>query len=396
MFMKVIMIGWRCNRILVMMLQAASNTFPNLMILHTGKRASTYHLACKWGMDSCNEQLMIWSKFKKSGYFTGYGEDHFPDTYSDLFEFKELPTDHYTRLLFGLGANEYGNIKCLKHKPSAHHVLDYAYQFVKAYKEENFFGFFWLSSYSHNPNHIPTLLQNALIRFFENINRLGALNNTIVIFLGDHGIRYGPQKIPVESYYDERLPMLFMKFPRSFQERHEMEFSNLVINQHRLTSHCDLHSTLWNILKLSDRSVRIIPPEFCPQCSSLFEEKSINRRCEDMEVTARWCSCNTLQEVDSTDIAEYLVPQILLYRLVNLTGNTDLQIKSVLRHHWFRYKFDYDDNITYYLIAVQMEQNNVQYESIIKRDQMDYEIVEDIFLISPYGSFINVTNCTQD
>lgn len=348
-------------------------------------------MVCRWGMDSCND-IMIWSKFRRSGYFTAYGEDRLPDTYGPLMQFKELPTDHYTRPLFLLGEKVLGNVICVKNRPSAHHVLDYAYQFVKTYKEQIFFGFFWLVSYSHDPTHIPTLLENEILKFFDDINLLGVLNNTIIIFLGDHGPRYGPQKIPVESYYDERLPMLYMKFPDSFRERHKAEFRNLEINQQRLTTHCDLHSTLWNILKFSDKSVTIVPPEYCPQCGSLFEEKPIYRRCENMEVSARWCSCNTLNEVDLNDAAATIVPQTLLYNLINETKE-DFQIETVIRLHWFRYDFDYKDNITYYLIAMQMLQEKKQYEGVVKRQDMKFEVLGEIDNISPRDKFVGFTEC---
>lgn len=360
---------------LILILQAASNTYPNLMILHTGKTESTYKAACNPGVDECND-LMMWTKFSRSGYVTAYGEDFRPPT----LDFRKMPTDHYTRLFFLLNYLEIGNIICFGKRPAAHHVLDYAYQFVKAYQDYHFYGFFWLVTYSHDPNRIPTLLQNRLIQFFEKIKRLGA-NNTIIILLGDHGIRYGPQKIPVESFYDEQLPMLFMKFPRAFKKKHIAEFRSLIINQRRLITHCDLHSTLWNILKLSDDSVTIKPPEFCPQCSSLFVEKSKYRRCESMEVHTRWCSCHVLNEVDSADIAANRVPQTLLQN-INRVTKRQFQLKSILRHHWFRHDFDYKNNITNYFIAMEMVQDNTQYEGVVQGHGTDYQVIE-FEIISP-------------
>lgn len=222
---------------------------------------------------------------------------------------------------------------------------------------------------------------------------MGALDNTIVFFLGDHGPRYGPLKRPVASYYDERLPMLFMWFPDSFRERHGAKFYNLQLNQHRLTTHCDLHSTLWSILKLSDNNVKIIPPEFCPLCTSLFEEKSIHRRCEHMNISPRYCSCHALNEVRSNDIAATVVPEIFQDKLNNNFQTSALKIKSILRHHWFRHEYDYEDNITYYLIAVQLEQEAKQFEGIIKKHQFHFEVLDEVDEISPRDEVVDVSHC---
>lgn len=364
------------------------------MILLTGKNSGTYHEACKDNMARCND-LMIWSEFKKNGYVTAYGEDHLPDTYIMDGGIKEPPTDHYTRPLFRLGEKELGNIVCLKNKPTAHHVLDYAYQFAKEYKNNKFFGFFWLTTYSHDPSHIPTLLQNQLIQFFEKLRELGTLKNTIIIFLGDHGARYGRLKLPMASYYDERLPMLFMWYPLSFRKRYVAQFNNLKINQHRLTTHCDLHSTLWNILRFSNNSVKVKPPEFCPRCSTLFEEKSLNRRCADMNVSARWCSCHVLDEVQPDDMASSVVPDIILSAL-KVKFEIDYKIKRILRHHWFRNEYyDLIDDIAYYVIAIEVVQEDRQFEGVVKIQGSQFNILGDIDMISPRDE-VDVSHCLVD
>lgn len=336
----------------------------------------------------CND-FFIWSKFKLSGFVTAYGEDELNGPFRRVIATK--PTDHYTRPFFLLGTKSEDNIVCLKTKPCTNHVLDYLYQFAEAYKDEKYFGAFWMLN-NHDPIHVSTLLQNQYVRLFKKLNGLGTLNNTIIIFYGDHGVRYGPLKIPVTSYYDERLPMLYMWFPHSFRQRFKHKYHNLQLNQYRLTTHSDLHSTLWDILKLSDKNVAITPPQYCPSCGSLFEKKSKHRRCEDMGVTARWCSCDVLNNVTSTDIAATLVPEILLYRLSTDKGQ-EFEIKKILRHQWFRSEYDHKDNITYYVIAIQVTQADEQFEGVIKQHNLDFFVLGEIDNISPRKQVHDTFQC---
>lgn len=334
---------------------------------------------------------MIWSEFKKRGYVTAYGADHLPDTFRTNNEFQLSPTDHYTRPLLLLDEVEEGNLVCIHKKPAAHHVLSYAEQFVRAYKDEKLFGFFWMISYSHNPNHIPTLLQNYLIQLFNNLKDIGLMNSTIIFFLSDHGVSFGKLKLPVASHYDDKLPMLFMWIPYSFRKRFKTKYKNLQVNQERLTTHCDVYSTMRNILKLSDRTVKMSPPEVCPKCSSLFRKISINRNCEDINVSEKWCSCHVLNPVHSIDDATKVVPKVLMSKVSKKTKHSVLE--NVLRHHWYRNSND-EKNLTYYVIAVQVAPGERQYEATIyKTNKSEYKVLNDIDIISPTSIYYDTSVC---
>lgn len=366
----------------------------------TGKKLSTVYGACGKGMSYCNE-LMIWSKYKQYGYVTAYGEDYLrlPDTFARYKGFITPPTDHYTRPFFLTGEHVTGNIVCTKMKQSARNLVDYAYQFTNAYKTEKFFGVFWINSYSHNMNNIPTLLQDHLVEFFEKLNNDGVLNNTFIIFFSDHGIRYGHMRLSAESFYEERLPMLFIWIPDSFRKQYASEYHNSELNQFRLTTHYDLHLTLWDILKLSKKNVSLVPAEACPQCTSLFVEKSTSRTCEDANVDAKWCSCHVLNKVPGGDHMAKIVPTVALSYLNNFTKTiktkeckicSELKIKTVLRNHSYRDEYN---NKTYYVVAFKVVPDNVLFEVSIEVYNNEYTVLKGTHTISGYSKR---TNCVKN
>lgn len=385
-----VMTGKRIIIVQILILQVTKTTYDNIMNLLTGKKSSTYDIACKGNMSSCND-LMIWSEFKKRGYITAYGVDHLPDTFKTNNEFQLSPTDHYTRPLFLLDEIDEGNLVCIHKKPAALHVLSYADQFVRAYKNEKLFGFFWMISYSHNPNHLPTLLQDYLIQLFNNLNNIGVMNRTIIFFLSDHGVKFGKLKLPVASHYDDKLPMLFMWYPYTFRKHFKSKYKNLQLNQDRLATHCDVYSTMWNILKLSNKTLKLSPPEVCPKCSSLFKKKSTKRTCEDINVSDKWCSCHVLHAVPPTDLAESLVPKVVMTNVNKKTKYSVLD--KVLRHHWYQKAHDIS-NLTYYVIAVQVSPGERQYEATIyKTNTSEYKVLNDVDMISPTNNYYDTSVC---
>ncbi|CAG5012392.1 unnamed protein product [Parnassius apollo] len=367
------------------------NTFPNIMSLLTGKKMPTIYKACAKGMNECNE-LMMWSKYKDVGYFTAYGEEYLrlPDTFSRHKGFKIPPTNHYARPFFLTGEKKSGNYICTGKQPSAIHLLDYALDFARAYINENFFGMFWLNSFSHNTDNMPALLDNDMLSFLEKLEHTGALNNTFIIFLSDHGIRYGEMRLPIESYYEERLPMLFMWVPLAFQETYFEEYHNTKINQYRLITPYDLHSTMWHILKLSNDSIQEIPSEACPQCSSLFLEKTIYRTCSDAGVSDKWCSCHNMAEANEKENNSQQSLKLAVTFIKNRTQIIEttrcmecakLTLKTVLRHHVYS-----NGTKEVHIIAFMMSPGDVAFEANILTDDNEIKILEPTETISAYNT----------
>lgn len=128
----------------------------------------------------------------------------------------------------------------------------------------------------------------------------GVFNKSIVIFLSDHGIRFGKIRETHSGWLEERLPFLFIHLPQWFKDKYPTAASNLATNANRFVTPYDLHMTLQDILVKSGRITSMIPSSGCPKCDSLFNEIPYTRGCEDANIALHWCTCLGFTTVSNT------------------------------------------------------------------------------------------------
>ncbi|XP_041977487.1 uncharacterized protein LOC121731878 [Aricia agestis] len=366
------------------------NTFPNIASLLTGMTDQTFQRTCYMGMDGCNK-FLLWSELQQLGYKTAYGEDfiRLPDTFSRYDGFKNKPTDHYMRPLFLNGETTTGNTECTHKLTSVKHVLNYALDLSSTYRNGSYFGFFWLNSYSHNSNNNPKFLEEDLIDFFKSLNGTGALEDTFILFLSDHGIRSGEVRVQYQSYYDERLPMLFLWVPEPFRRLHREKYENLQTNQFRLVTPFDIHLTMWEIHRITNDSASFKTLKACPLCRSITKVISPYRKCIDAGVSDKWCSCHHMTKADQSKdtvkrsvamVAEHLGNRSQLVKTVKCTKCEKLKLKHVHRVHTYD-----DNNKTYYVLAVNMI-GDVGFETTVVEDNGTLTILQPTYTITAYNT----------
>uniref|UniRef100_A0A6P7FR41 Uncharacterized protein LOC114331788 isoform X1 n=1 Tax=Diabrotica virgifera virgifera TaxID=50390 RepID=A0A6P7FR41_DIAVI len=277
----------------------ADNTFPNLMAILTGFNNSRAYQVCnprKLGkLDECP---MIWYDFKKLGFITGYAED---SASINTFNYRKVgftkpPTDYYYRPYI-LGTENLHKftkntgVYCTGPETSGERIMNVAKDFAITFKNYPSFGFFWMNSFSHSDLNSPSGMDDKVKHLLQDITNEGITNNSIVIFLSDHGMRLGGIRLTDTGWLEERLPFIYVSFPSWFKKGFPKEYENFKINSNRLTCPYDLHMTLKHILVLSGRDYKITPGESCPQCKSLFEEVDADRSCADAAIEKHWCTC---------------------------------------------------------------------------------------------------------
>ncbi|KAJ0180410.1 hypothetical protein K1T71_003814 [Dendrolimus kikuchii] len=361
--------------------------FPSLMAVLTGLNKSTSHKRCEYGMDFCINNT-LWSKFKDAGYATAYGEDYVHSqsyTFSGYYGFNNLPTDHYMRPLFLAGETREDNILCTKKLPSVSHLLDYSFQFMNVYKRENHFGVFW---HKTNNDYIPKLIDDTFVELFIKLNNSNILDNTFMLFMSNYGITHGDFKISIASYYEQRLPMLFIWVPNNFRKMFPDKYRNMQANQNRLISPYDVFVTLTDILELSVKSSNHATSDACPKCSSIFEKISVYRSCASASVVESFCTCHDVNDIDiayNGDVLDVAVSHIKeLTRKINtipFTACANVELDQVLRINTYTSLGN-----EYFIIAFTMAPGNKSYEVLLMKHGKSYQILEPIQSISAYNT----------
>ncbi|XP_026669249.1 uncharacterized protein LOC108624917 isoform X1 [Ceratina calcarata] len=285
------------------------NTFPNLMAILTGQNQAQAYSICKptvsYKLDQCS---FIWRNFRDAGYVTAYGEDETSlNTFNYLkMGFVEPPTDYYLRP-YMLACEKLLKVKkrfglkyCTGPESSFDRILDYAIEFARAFFGLPYFGFFWTISVSHENANGLSSMDGKLLGKLKQLEQDAVLNDTVIVLLSDHGMRWGPIRNTFVGWYEERLPFLYLWLPEWFRAERPEAYSSLLANQHRLTSPFDLYETLREVLNLSGGQAD--PAPGCPNCHSLIGGPVPRERgCSDAGISSHWCACTAFEPADPDD-----------------------------------------------------------------------------------------------
>lgn len=249
------------------------------------------------GSGSVDRWPFIFKKFSDQGYVTMFSED---DSMYAAFNyrlegFRNQPTDHYTRP-FWLKVKDYMyDDRCLGGKASHEIGLNYTLDFYKEYKSSGKFSITCFSYlFHHNMNGVATA-DDSLVNFLQEFQRQGYGNDTILILLGDHGMRVSKFRDTVQGKLEERLPFMSISLPQSLIRDHPQIYDALLHNSRLLTTHFDTHATLYHILHYPVRpSVEI--------GQSLFSKINPSiRTCSSAGIKDHWCPCLQFSDVNVED-----------------------------------------------------------------------------------------------
>ncbi|KAJ9587424.1 hypothetical protein L9F63_019054, partial [Diploptera punctata] len=382
------------------------NTFPNVIAILTGYNME--HVKQCWEsrkleFDNCP---FLWKNFSNQGYVTFYGED---ETSITTFNYNKKgfitqPTDYYLRT-FLLAAEKKLPLKhrdgmgvCLGPVSTTENLLKYLTDFAYKFNNLPYFAFLWMNNLSHNNPNTLAAMDYRFLQFFNEIEEAGTLNNTIVIFLSDHGMRFGKMRETVVGWYEERLPFIQIWIPKWFRRKYPNYYNNILLNREKLTSPYDLHLMLKHILvenenNILDENQMINGTISCPTCKSLFSEIAYNRSCEEAGIALHWCTCNqyeTLSTVDDTaqEAAKYVV-QDINNRLKNNVNNSEKCANlSLQRLVNVRGRFNEKDKHVDLVLLIETVPGNAMFEATVRHVLQDksYKVVGLISRVNMYWS----------
>lgn len=255
----------------------------------------------------------IWDEYKKYNYITGMLEDM---AQIGIFNygkmgFREPPVDWYPREYWLQMFPEPGDFKinpvmwntsyyCFdKNGPKLPIFMEQVQQFITQQNSENikYFLYAFHSQMTHDNFNKFKLMDFSYSQFFKIMRH--ALNNTIILFAGDHGPRYGPFCFTGLGRLEERLPFVSIRVPDGLAAKYPHLRQNLDKNVARLVTWYDVHK----ILQEAGRGD--FEPAFSPiksgyPISIWKQEVPLNRTCRDANIDHDYCVCNGVINLNPT------------------------------------------------------------------------------------------------
>ena len=217
--------------------------------------------------------------------------------------------------------HEYGTVGrfCYGARTAVEHMLDYVSQLQLAYTNQPTFA------YMHTfVNNEPTqtgaaYLDSHLARYLAAATVAGKKDSPFIAVLGDHGLHHGQYVQTEAGAYEHDNPVLVLVVPTRHVPSDRLR--HLFINQVRLTTHHDLHTTLRHIgltpldgdggggAKESLRGLRDAPWNGQAHAArarhpglSLFEKIHEKRSCAEAGIGHR-CNCPD-DSIDGDDVLQ--------------------------------------------------------------------------------------------
>ncbi|XP_013201169.2 uncharacterized protein LOC106143586 [Amyelois transitella] len=311
--------------------KVGDNTFPNLAPMLLGLRETELKKTCwpnlKSRFDNCP---FIWEWYKEAGYLTALGEDSGQlGTFNyGRFGFLSTPTDYYIRTFIREAELRVGNTKdynsfvCMGNKLFYEVLLDYIQLLTTTLKSSRLFGFFWEVTFSHDFLNYPMLMDKNYEALLHHLDKTKYLDETVLILLSDHGMRWGEIRNTKQGRLEERLPFVHILVPPSFQQNYSLAYNNLKTNSRRLSTPFDIHATLSDLLYLDglrDDNIksRSRTAYANDRSISLFLPLPSNRTCKMADVDDHWCTCHNYTVKLTTDSPEVQEAAVNLVRKIN-------------------------------------------------------------------------------
>ncbi|ESO93704.1 hypothetical protein LOTGIDRAFT_153160 [Lottia gigantea] len=275
--------------------KVADNTFVNVVPLTTGRFLEELPWNETLSREPFDKYNFIWKNFNNNGYPTLYAEDA-PNiaTFNYLkFGFLKPPSLHYYRP-FAKAMEDESSVwnsghHCVHDRPETTILLDYVHNFMRKYRNQPHFSYSFNSRLTHDAMKDALRADDPYVAWLKSVHYEGLLNNTVLIFFSDHGLRFGAFRKTYVGKLEERLPMMYFVFPKWFLKKYPTISANLQINKNRLTSPFDIYATLKNILYFNGTSNAKVDPK--QRGISLFNIIPESRTCENSGILPHWCVC---------------------------------------------------------------------------------------------------------
>ncbi|KAK7864712.1 hypothetical protein R5R35_010964 [Gryllus longicercus] len=283
------------------MVKVGDNTYPNMLTMLTGMAARKKPdiKVTDWGDNKANgffdDLPVVWKNFSENGYVTMTAEDQPELTAFNYLAkgFMEKPTDYYMRP-FWLAIDSVRNFRssdarCYGNTPHFEFLFNYTREFVEKMRDKRYFAFSFLTGFSHNSINEVQVIDAPFHALLEGLWRGGALRNTLVMILGDHGNRFDAIRATVLGRVEERMPYLAVALPPALRAAKPFLEEGLRNNNASFISWYDVYELLADVA-LGNLEAASRVPRFGQLGCSLFRAVPA-RSCPQAGVASEYCVC---------------------------------------------------------------------------------------------------------
>lgn len=179
--------------------------------------------------------------------------------------------------------------RCIGDRHVHNYLFDYAEQYYTNYQSIGKIGSFVFMEAHEGSMEVISQVDEDLSNFLQSPSIKAELNNTFLFVVADHGNHMSPFYLWTNNgILENRLPALFLLTPAWFAQRYPEMAQNLLVNQNRLVTAYDIHSTFMQLRAL---------PEFNQSKNNnkilggLFSEISETRLCGEAGIPEDMCMC---------------------------------------------------------------------------------------------------------
>ncbi|XP_076686233.1 uncharacterized protein LOC143378378 isoform X2 [Andrena cerasifolii] len=387
--------------------KVADNTYPNLVPVLSGLSQSELHDTCWQTKDKTFDECpFIWKNYSAAGYRTVFGEDACAMTTFNYLKpgFRVQPTDYYLRPFCIASEKDIGNTHkgnanlCVGTRKTFDNILDYTRKAASQFAAEPYFAMFWQASLSHDFFNYPQLGDDSYHRFINYLFSEQLLNQTALIVMSDHGMRWGDFRETYQGRMEDSLPFVFIVLPYWWKDKYEVAWANLRRNARSLTTAFDLHETLLDLLDsnnlkediLKSRLKALSNAKSLPRGISWFLPVPNYRTCSMAGIASHWCMCHDSNDVPLNDEglrdkALFLVDELnkMLKKFVQCAV---LKVKEIRAAKAWKDKGDKTDLVDY-TITIQTEPGDAIFEGTVRYRDADKsnKLVGSVSRLNAYG-----------
>lgn len=369
----------------------------------------------------------LFAQLHHDGYRTAYFEDQprlgtFQYRYNG---FRRQPSDHYLRPFmmenhkiikekFKVKTWDYFPF-CVGALPTYILLMNLTRQFTTLKGKR--FSVTMISDLSHkyfnDDNYDTDLLGTAQDDFIDLLRAFKTdeiSENTLLLVMSDHGIRYTNIRLTYQGKIEERLPFVSIVLPERLKKSRPDAEKFLRSNVNVLTTPFDIHTTILDVVGLKHLSNNYkLPGSDLPRGISLLEPIPASRSCSEAYIHPHWCACLKWKYIAVSDVMYKRTADALAgYINLLLAENAKCAKRELLSIKWvkreigsFKHSVEYKEimanhnfriaipTVVFYQVQIEMSPGNALYEGTLNFYEQSNRFVafeQDISRINDYGT----------